>query len=160
MHAGCAGVSLVVCVAIGLGLLALPMSPRTLHAAAAYGILGLVGFLGQTVVAMQARLVPMVAWFWRYSARGYRVPPPSPHAMRDRALQAIVFAGWLIAVPAMAAGLFLESARLVGVGGWSLFAAVSIATLDNVLVITPAIYVPKVRERCSSTPANVSAAAR
>ena len=160
MHAGCAGVSLVVCVAIGLGLLALPMSPRTLHAAAAYGILGLVGFLGQTVVAMQARLVPMVTWFWRYSASGYRVPPPSPHAMRDRALQAIVFAGWLVAVPAMAAGLFLESASLMSVGAWSLFAAVAVAMLDNIMVIAPSIGVPKTRERCSSTSVNVSVAAR
>jgi hypothetical protein len=29
LHAGCAGISLLACVAIGLGLLALPMSPRT-----------------------------------------------------------------------------------------------------------------------------------
>jgi len=68
-----------------------PQSPATLRAAAAYGVLGLPGFLVQMVVAMQARILPLVSWFWAYARTGYRVPPPSPHVMRDRSLQAIVF---------------------------------------------------------------------
>jgi len=135
IHAGCAALSLVASVAIGLGLLVTPMSPRTLHAAAAYGVLGLVGFLGQMIVAMEARLLPMVSWFWTYSAGGYMVPPPSPHTMRDRSLQAIVLGGWIVGVPALAAGMYLESARLVSVGAWSLFAAVAVATIDNVFIL-------------------------
>src|SRR5262249_48960585 len=121
--------------AIGLTLLLVPTSSQTLHAAAAYGVLGLVGFLAQTVVAMEARLLPMVMWFWAYRESGYRVAPPSPFAMRDRMLQAVVFVGWTISVPALATGLFLDSARLVATGAWSLLAAVIVATLDNVFML-------------------------
>jgi hypothetical protein len=87
------------------------------------------------IVAMEARLLPMATWFWSYEASAYRVPPPSPHAMRNRHLQIIVFAGWVIGVPALAAGLFLETAPLVSLGAWSLCVGVAMATLDNVLVI-------------------------
>jgi hypothetical protein len=119
----------------GLTLLLRPMSPRTLHAAAAYGMLGLVGFLAQMIVAMEARLLPLVTWFWSYAGSNFSVAPPSPHAMHDRALQAIVFAGWTIGVPALAIGMFRESALLVAIGGWSLFVGVAIATVDNVSII-------------------------
>jgi hypothetical protein len=136
IHAACAALSLVASVAIGLGLLVTPLSPRTLHAAAAYGVLGLVGFLGQMIVAMEARLLPMVSWFWSYSASGHTVPPRSPHTMRDRLLQAIVLGGWVIGVPALAGGLFLESARLVSVGAWSLFVGVALTTIDNAFVVS------------------------
>jgi len=135
LHAAAAGLSLVAATAIGLSLLVLPMSPRTLHAAAAYGVLGLVGFLAQMVVAMEARLVPLVTWFWAYAGSGYRVAPPSPHRMRDRSLQAVVFGAWTIGVPALATGMALESALLVALGGWALFVGVAIATTDNVFVI-------------------------
>jgi hypothetical protein len=136
LHAAGAGVSLLTAVTIGVTLLVSPVSERTLPLAAAYGVFGLLGFLSQMVVAMEARLIPLVAWYWAYARSGYHTPPPSPLAMRDRTLQAIVFAGWTIGVPALAAGLSLESPVLVATGAWSLFAAVLIATLDNILVLT------------------------
>jgi hypothetical protein len=139
LHTASAGASLVAAAGIGLTLLVVPTSPRALHAAAAYGVLGLVGFLAQMVVAMEARLLPMVTWFWAYAGSGYRVPPPSPQAMRDRSLQAIVFAAWTAGVPALAAGMSLESARLVGVGAWALTLGVFIAAIDNVLVVAHAV---------------------
>jgi hypothetical protein len=139
LHAAGAGGSLVVAAAIGLMLLATPVSTQTLHAAAAYGVLGLVGFLAQMVVAMEARLLPMVAWFWAYEKSGYQMPPPSPHAMRDRTLQAIVFAAWTIGVPSLAAALFLESAGLIALGAWSLMVGVVIAALDSGLVVAAAL---------------------
>lgn len=138
LHAAGAGTSLVVAIVIGMALLILPASPRMLHVAAAYGVLGLVGFLAQMVVAMETRLLPMATWFWTYAASGYKTPPPSPHAMRDRALQAIGFAGWTLGVPALAAGMFLESAPLVSVGAWALFAGVAIGTVDDIFVVAHA----------------------
>ena len=138
LHAAGAGASLGAAAAFGLALLIAPMSSRTLPAAAAYGVLGLVGFLAQMVVAMEARLLPMVTWFWAYAGSGYRVPPPSPHTMRDRSLQAIVYGGWTVGVPALSAGMFFESARLVGVGAWALFVGVAVATLDNAFVVAHA----------------------
>lgn len=135
LHAGSAGLSLAITVAIGMALLVRPPSPRMLHAAAAYGVFGLVGFLAQMVVAMEARLLPLAAWFWAYARSDFRIPPPSPHVMRDRTLQAIVFAGWTVGVPALAGGMFLESPGLIGAGAWSLFVAVAIGALDSVLVL-------------------------
>jgi hypothetical protein len=136
LHAAAAGLSLLAAVVIGLVLLALPTSPGALHAAAAYGVFALVGFLAQMVVGMEARLIPLVTWFWVFARDDTPAPPPSPLVMRDTTLQAIVFAGWVIGVPALAAGMALESARWVSLGAWSLAVAVAIATLDNILVVT------------------------
>jgi hypothetical protein len=138
LHAASAGISLVAATAIGLALLVMPISPLTLHAAAAYGVLGLIGFLAQMIVGMEARLLPLVTWFWGYAGSDYQTPPPSPHKMHDRALQAIVFGAWTVGVPALAMGLFRESAPLVALGAWALFAGVVIATLDNAHVVAQA----------------------
>lgn len=137
-HAASAGGSLLVAVILGFLLLVVPTSTLSLHVAAAYGVLGLVGFLAQMVVGMEARLLPMVTWGWAYARSGYRVAPPSPHEMRDRTLQALGLAGWIVGVPALALGLGLESARLVGVGAGTLFAAVAIAGIDHVCVLAAA----------------------
>jgi hypothetical protein len=128
----------------------LPQSPRTLQAAAAYGVFGLLGFLAQMVVAMEARILPMVAWFWAYARSGYRVPPPSPHAMRDRSLQALVFVAWTIGVPALASGMAFEAAPLVAVGASALFVGVAIGALDNAFVVFHAMRVPSTAEHAET----------
>jgi hypothetical protein len=135
LHAAAAGASLVVAAAIGLTLLVAPASPRMLHAAAAYGVLGIVGFLAQMVVAMQVRLLPLSAWYWAYERSGFRGAPGSPLMMRDRSLQTIVFMGWVCAVPALATGFGLESAAWLSTGAWSLLVAVAIGALDNTFVL-------------------------
>src|SRR5262249_35159905 len=135
LHAAAAGCWLFVATAIGLALLILPMKPWTLHAAAAYGVAGLVGFIAQMVAAIEARLLPMATWYWMYADSDYRVLPPSLHSMRDRVLQGIVFAGWTLGVPALAAGMFLESAALVRAGATSLLIAVALAIVDNAFVV-------------------------
>ena len=139
LHAASAATSLAVAVIIGLILLMRPTSPALLRAAAAYGVLGLVGFLAQMVIAMETRLLPMVSWFWAYAGSGYRTAPPSAHVMRDRSLQAVVFGAWTVAVPALALGMFFESALLIAVGAWSLFAGVVIAGLDSAFVVGHAL---------------------
>jgi hypothetical protein len=135
LHAGSAGLSLVIAIVLGSWLLLAPSSPQSLQVAAAYGVVGLLGFLAQMVVAMEARLLPMVSWFWSYETSGYSVPPPSPHAVRDRTLQAIVFIGWTLGPPALAIGMWESSARWVSLGAWALFVGVAIGTLDNALVV-------------------------
>jgi hypothetical protein len=138
LHAANAALSLIVASAIGITLLLVSVSPRSLQWAAAYGVLGLIGFLGQMVIAMEARLLPMVTWFWSYEASRYKVPPSSPHVMRDRILQAIVYGGWTIGMPVLAIGMGRASARLVSIGGWALLVDVALATLDSVFVVVPA----------------------
>ncbi len=115
LHAAGASVSLLVAIGLGATLLVAPLSPFSLRAAAAYGVFGLVGFLAQMVVAIEARLVPL----------------------RDRMLQAVVFVGWSVGVPALAAGLFLESVTLVSGGAWALLASLAITTLDTISVVAP-----------------------
>ena len=106
LHAAAAAISLLAATVIGMTLLLRPVSPAMLHAAAAYGVFGLIGFLAQMVVGMEARLLPMVTWFWAYAESDYQVAPPSPHVMRDRSLQACVFGAWTAGVPLLAAGVF------------------------------------------------------
>jgi hypothetical protein len=137
-HAASAGLWLVAAIVLGMTLVLRPASARMLAAAAAYGVLALVGFLAQMVVAMEARLLPMAAWFWAYAASGYRTPPPSPHAMRDRSLQAIVAAGWAAGVPLLALGMFRTSAAMVGAGAWALAASMAVAAIDTVCVVSRA----------------------
>ena len=167
LHTAGAAVWLVAAMVAGIALLVANPSPQALHVAAAYGVFGLIGFLGQMVVAMEVRLVPIATWFWAYARSGYRVEPRSPHAMRDRSLQTIVFAAWTFAVPALASGMYAESARMVAAGAWVLFAGVAIATIDNAFVIAraasaaPAPTGPPIRAaRDSGTAAAPSAARR
>jgi hypothetical protein len=115
-----------------------PPLTGALRMAAAYGVLGLVGFLAQMVVAMEIRLLPLVAWCWAYAGSGYREPPLSPHRMHNRGLQVFVLAGWIVGVPALAAGLALESAQCVAVGAAALFAAVGVAGVDHARVLAVA----------------------
>jgi hypothetical protein len=138
LHVAGAAISLGIAAILGIALLLRPVSPTMLRAAAAYGVFGLLGFLAQMIVAMEARFLPMVTWFWAYAGSHYQIAPPSPHVMRDRALQAIVFSAWTIGVPLLAAGMFAESSRLVAAGAWALFVGVSIGTLDNALVVAQA----------------------
>jgi len=135
LHAAAAGCWLLFAIAAGIALLALPMTPLTLRLAAAYGCAGLVGFLAQTVIGMEARVVPMLTWYWAYARREFRVAPTPPLQMREPALQAIVFAGWTIGVPALAVGLFFEAPRVVAAGGWAMLAATAVSALDGAFVV-------------------------
>jgi hypothetical protein len=113
LHRLSAVLCLVAAIVIGLALLVAPPSTLMLHAASAYGVLGLLGFLAQVVVALEDRCLTTDA---------------APTAGRAR--QALVFAGWNVAVPALAAGMFLESAPLVALGAWALFAATATTLVE------------------------------
>ena len=106
-----------------------------LRTALAYGTFGLVGFLAQMVVAMQVRLVPLLAWYDNYAASGFASIPPNPWTTRDRVLQGIVFISWVVGVPAIAAGLAYERIPLLAVGAWTLFVGVAVGAVDNASVL-------------------------
>jgi hypothetical protein len=138
LHAAAAGVSLVVACGFGMFLLVAHPSDAALRVALAYGVLGLVGFLGQMVTAMEAKLLPMLAWYHALANGGFREAPAPPYAMADRRLQHGVFLGWVFAVPAVASGLALNAIPLLTAGAWTLFAAVVLGSLNNALVMTHA----------------------
>jgi FtsP/CotA-like multicopper oxidase with cupredoxin domain len=138
LHAAAAGLSLLVSCVVGLSIAAAPPSPWTLQAASLYGVVGIVGFLAQMVVAVQVRLVPMFAWYWSFARSEGLIVPPPPLAARDRTLQALTFAGWTIGVPALAMGMLRMSAPAVAVGAAALLAGVLLAAVDNAFVLAAA----------------------
>jgi hypothetical protein len=132
LHAAAAGVSLIVACGLGLWLAIVETSEHTLRVAMAYGVVGLIGFLGQMIVAMGGRLLPLFAWYWA-SAHATR-PVVSPHDMPWRPGQYLVFALWLAGVPALAAGLALDLVPVVRAAGWCLLAAAALDTAQAALI--------------------------
>ena len=128
LHAGAALLSLVVAASLGLWLSATPMTERSLRVAMAYGVLGLVGFLSQMVVAMAGRLLPIFAWYWAFANAPAGAAVPSPHQMPWRPAQLIVFVLWAFGVPSLALGLAFEAVFFVRAAAWGLLAA---AVLDS-----------------------------
>jgi hypothetical protein len=134
LHAAAAFVSLIVACGLGLWLAAADTSEHTLRVALAYGVVGLVGFLGQMVVAMEGRLLPLFAWYWA-SARAGGEPVVSPHDMPWRPGQYIVFGLWSIGVPALAIGLAMDVVGVVRVGGWALAASAALNAAQASVII-------------------------
>jgi hypothetical protein len=134
-HAACAFASLVLASGLGLWLTIAEPSPSTLRVATAYGVLGLVGFLAQMVVAMEGRLLPLFAWYWAQANTGYKGVVPSPHDMAWRGGQELVFVLWLFGVPALAGGLAFDAVPFVSAAAWSLLAATIIDSANVVKVL-------------------------
>jgi hypothetical protein len=133
-HALQAMLYLLAAVALGVHLAFAPPSEAGLQVAMAYGVAGLVGFLSQIVVGVEARMLPLFGWLWGFADRGHAGLPPSLHAAPVRPLQALVFGLWTAGLPLLAAGLALDRAGLVSVGAGGLFVAV-LASLANIVVV-------------------------
>jgi len=134
LHAGGAFVSLAMACAMGLWLSIAAPSTWGLRAATAYGVLGLLGFLAQMVVGMEARLMPLLAWYWA-SAHAAGQPVLSPHVMPWRGGQKLVFPLWLFGVPALAAGLAFDALPLVRAAACSLLVATVVGSAQTVLIL-------------------------
>jgi hypothetical protein len=110
---------------LGLALAFTPPAEWKLGAAMAYGVFALVGFLAQMIVGVNARLLPIFAWLASYGGRLLDAPPPSPHALPSRPLQAGACALWAVGVPLLAAGLAADRLALVSAGGGALLAGLA-----------------------------------
>jgi len=133
LHAAAALSSLAIACILGLWLASAAPSTWMLRAATAYGVLGLVGFLAQMILAMERRLLPLFAWYCASAADRRRRAIVSPHEMPWRAGQEIVFVLWLGGVPALAGGLAFDAVPFVSAGAWSLLAA---TLLDSIQAAT------------------------
>jgi hypothetical protein len=142
LHAAAAFASLLLASALGLWLAVAPQSERTLRAAMAYGVFGLVGFLAQMVVAMEGRLLPIFAWYWAYANSGYRGPVASPHEMPSRGAQEVVFVLWLFGVPALAIGLAFDAVPFVRAASWALLAATVLDSANVAAIVRHAFRRP------------------
>ena len=135
LHAAAAFTCLAVACGLGLWLAVAETTGHTLRVAMAYGVVGLVGFLGQMVVAMGGRLLPIFAWYWASAAAGPSGPVVSPHDMPWRPGQYVVFALWLAGVPALAAGLAMDLVPVVRAAAWCLLAAAALDTAQAALIV-------------------------
>jgi hypothetical protein len=139
LHTAAAFISFVVACAIGLYLVLAPPSEMSLRLAIAYGVFGLVGFLAQMVVGMQARLVPLLAWYLAIADSGFKGPAVPPYAMPIRSLQQINLIVWAFAVPSIAVGFALNAIPLLSAGAWTLLAGVILSAAGNWTVARPAL---------------------
>jgi hypothetical protein len=144
LHAAGAAVALLIAMTVGIYLLFTQTSELSLRLAIAYGVFGLIGFLGQMVVGMLWRLIALTSWYHQMAAEveGRLVPP---YSMPNRRIQALVFVAWTFAVPSLAAGFALNGIPLVSGGAWALFAAVVLSAAGNAAVALPAL--PAFRQR-------------
>jgi hypothetical protein len=161
LHAAAAGISFAVACALGLYLVLAPPSDLSLRLAIAYGVFGLVGFLAQMVVGMQAKLVPLLAWYHALGDSGFKGPIVPPFAMPIRSIQEVVFTAWAFAVPAVAVGFALNAIPLLSAGGWTLLAGVGMSAAGNWAVVGAAL--PGFRQSSPGAPtltASAKASAR
>ena len=135
-HALQAMLYLLAAAALGVGLAFAPPSEAGLRVAMAYGVIGLVGFLTQIVVGVEARILPLFGWLWGFADRGHAELPPSLHATPVRTLQVLVFYLWTGGVPLLAGGLAMDRTSLVSAGAGSLFLAVVLGLANIAAVLT------------------------
>ena len=102
-----------------------------------YGVLGLLGFLAQMVVAMELRLLPLLAWYGAFARHGYTPPGLSAHALPAQPVAALAFGGWVVGLPVLSAGLSLDRVPLVGAGAWLLLGAVALNTAHAGWILRP-----------------------
>ncbi|HEY6549351.1 MAG TPA: hypothetical protein VI589_15655, partial [Vicinamibacteria bacterium] len=134
-HAMQAMLYLVTALGLGVYLAFAQASETGLRIAMAYGVVGLVGFLSQIIVGVEARILPLFGWLLGFADRGHAEQPPSLHTAPVRALLAIVFYLWTAGVPLLAGGLAMDRANLVSAGAGGLCLAVILSLANAVTVL-------------------------
>jgi hypothetical protein len=109
--------------------------------ATVYGVLGLVGFLSQMVIAMETRLLPLFAWYWALHSSGPGGVPP--HQMAWRPGQLLVAGLFISGVPAIATAFWLESPNMLRTGAGMLLVAVLLNALEAVVILRHAWHQPR-----------------
>jgi hypothetical protein len=124
---------LVIACGLGAYLALAPASDTSLRAAFAYGVCGLLGFLCQLVVGVEARLVPLSAWLQGFVGGGYRGLPPSLHTAVPRASTVATVVLWTTGVPCLAAGLSLDRAAWTSIGAAAVATAVLVTLASGIV---------------------------
>jgi hypothetical protein len=133
LHAFQALVYLLFSAATGLYLLfASGMQPGWIMV---YGVCGLLGFLGQIVLGMSMRLLPVHSWMTALTTSGPSAALVPPHELPSRGLQHVILVLWTIGVPLLALGLARDRLTWVGAGGWVLGLAALLATINAARVL-------------------------
>lgn len=146
--------------AVGVVLSVAPRSESALRAAAAYGVFGIVGFLAQMVLGMQARILPMFAAYHANLMATCDAPPATPREMGSRKMLGAIFYLWLAGVPLLAAGMFLGSAVAVAAAGWMLLVASTLGAVNTAGVLRHAFRIGSGVGQVRGEPSRRQAAAR
>ena len=121
---------LVATSALGAYLALCTPSETALRVAFVYGVCGLLGFLCQLVLGIEARLLPLSAWLHAFAQGGYQAQPAPLHTALPRSGAAATLALWTFGVPGLAAGLALDRHAWISAGASALAAAVVIAAVS------------------------------
>jgi hypothetical protein len=140
LHAAAAFLSLLAACVAGAWLSRAATSAAMLRMVTVYGVLGLIGFLSQMVVAMEGRLLPLFAWYWAQRVGRATV---SPHQMTWRPGQLMVAVLFISGVPTIAAGFWFEAPRLLRSGAGLLLVAALLNALQVALILRHAWHRPR-----------------
>lgn len=151
IQAGHALLYLVLAAGCGVLLVARPTSASTPTFAMLYGVFGLVGFLAQLVVAMELRLLPLLAWYAVFAARGSTVPDLSTHVLPAQPMAAVAFAAWVVGLPLLACGLAMDRPSWVAAGAGTLLVAVVVNTGHAMWMLRPMWQSPSLAAGASGT---------
>ncbi|HJO38086.1 MAG: hypothetical protein QGF21_00620 [Vicinamibacterales bacterium] len=124
----------------GLVLSIAPPSAAMLRLASVYGVFALLGFLGQLIVGMESRLLPLHAWYWAFADSGWTGPVRSPHDMPSRPAQRGAFLGWLVGVPGLAAGFYVNVMPLIAASAAALLVGVALSGVNGWVVASHAFW--------------------
>ena len=139
IQAGHAMVYLMLAAGCGLWLVASPTSSSTPALMMLYGVFGLVGFLAQLVVAMEMRLLPLLAWYAAFAEGEFAAPELSTHVLPAQSVATLAFAGWVLGLPLLAGGLAIDKPSGVAIGAGVLLAAVALNTGHAVWMLRPLV---------------------
>lgn len=130
---------------IGCALAVMPRTEATLRYAAVYGVIGLVAFLSQIVIGVEARILPVFVAIRSSLGRSRRraarrgadgcVRALNPHGLIDRRFQATTFYCWTIGLPLLAIGVGVSGTRLVTAGAALLLIGSMLAAINVVLIV-------------------------
>jgi hypothetical protein len=137
LHALFAFTCLAAAAVTGLSLTRLPQTEATLQLALAYGFVGLVGFLGQIVIALKPKIFSILAWYYAFTkqASTSSAKIPRPVDMPIRTFQIFTLALWFAGIPPVAGGILFQSHRAIAVGAMLLLCSLVISTLHEIVIL-------------------------
>jgi hypothetical protein len=107
-----------------------------------YGVVGLLGFLGQIVLGVGMRLLPMYSWVASWAAGEYKKLPTPQWEMTSRPLQWATLVGRLAGIPLLAYGLAQGLHDLIRAGAGTLLLGTLAAGVNTVRILRHAVKGP------------------
>ena len=103
----------------------------------AYGVAGLVGFLGQIIPGIAGRLFPLYAWYRAFARKG-APPERSAHDLPTPRFARPIFIAWAVGVPLFGCGLATTTEIATATGATTLLAAVFLGAVYFVSMLRTA----------------------